>query len=42
MGFNGQVKEIGEYAKSYRYDEIKHMKKIINKWRKRFSVVYGA
>lgn len=34
MGFNGQVKEIGEYTKSYRYNEIKYMKKVINKWRK--------
>jgi len=34
MGFNGEVKEIGSYDKSYRYDEIKHAKKIINKWRK--------
>ena len=35
MGFNGQVKEIGEYTKSYRYDGIKDVKKIINKWRQR-------
>lgn len=34
MGFNGQVKEIGVYNKSYRYNGIKHAKKIINQWRK--------
>jgi lipid II:glycine glycyltransferase (peptidoglycan interpeptide bridge formation enzyme) len=37
MGFNGQVKEIGEYTKSYRYNEVKHMKKIINQYRKHFG-----
>lgn len=31
MGFNGQVKEIGEYTKSYRYNEIKYIKGIFNK-----------
>lgn len=34
MGFNGQVKEIGVYNKSYRYNEIKHAKAIINEVRK--------
>lgn len=34
MGFNGQVKEIGVYNKSYRYNEIKHAKAIINELRK--------
>ncbi|AKB67173.1 lipid II:glycine glycyltransferase FemX [Methanosarcina mazei] len=34
MGFNGQVKEIGVYSKSYRYDEIKHAKAIFNELRK--------
>jgi lipid II:glycine glycyltransferase (peptidoglycan interpeptide bridge formation enzyme) len=38
MGFNGQVKEIGEYTKSYRYNEVKHMKKIINQYRKHLVV----
>jgi hypothetical protein len=33
MGFNGQVKEIGVYSKSYRYDEIKHAKAIYNELR---------
>ncbi|AKB38175.1 hypothetical protein MSSAC_3585 [Methanosarcina siciliae C2J] len=31
MGFKGQVKEIGVYKKSYRYNEIKHAKAIIYK-----------
>lgn len=29
MGFNGEVKEIKEYTKSYRYKEIKYLKKLI-------------
>ncbi|WP_269851467.1 GNAT family N-acetyltransferase [Methanosarcina horonobensis] len=33
MGFDGQIKEIGVY-KSYRYNEIKHAKAIINELRK--------
>ena len=41
MGFNGQVKEIGEYTKSYRYNEIKHIKKIINIWRREVSESFG-
>ncbi|AKB17722.1 MULTISPECIES: GNAT family N-acetyltransferase [unclassified Methanosarcina] len=34
MGFNGQVKEIGVYNKSYRYNGIKHAKAIVNELRK--------
>lgn len=34
MGFNGQVKEIGVYNKSYRYNKIKHAKKTFNDLRK--------
>ncbi|HEY3361136.1 MAG TPA: GNAT family N-acetyltransferase [Methanosarcina sp.] len=37
MGFNGQIKEIIGYNKSYRYNEIKHIKKIVNELRKRVS-----
>jgi lipid II:glycine glycyltransferase (peptidoglycan interpeptide bridge formation enzyme) len=33
MGFNGQTREIKEYHKSYRYNKIKYMKKIITQWR---------
>lgn len=31
MGFNGQIKELSEYMKSYRYDNIKNLNKLLNK-----------
>jgi lipid II:glycine glycyltransferase (peptidoglycan interpeptide bridge formation enzyme) len=34
MGFNGQIREIIEYNKSERYNEIKYLKKIFNKLRR--------
>jgi lipid II:glycine glycyltransferase (peptidoglycan interpeptide bridge formation enzyme) len=40
MGFNGQVIEIGEYNKSYRYNNIKYMRRNINKLRQRLSEVF--
>lgn len=33
MGFNGQIKEIAEYNKSYRYNRIKYMRKVVNEFR---------
>lgn len=37
MGFNGLIKERGHYTKSYRYNGIKHIKEIINKWKNLMS-----
>lgn len=31
MGFNGQIKELEQYVKSYRYNNIKNLYKLINK-----------
>jgi lipid II:glycine glycyltransferase (peptidoglycan interpeptide bridge formation enzyme) len=39
MGFKGQVIEIGEYNKSYRYNEIKYVKRNINILRRQLSEV---
>ena len=30
MGFNGQIREIKEYAKSYKYNKIKYLNKLLN------------
>ncbi len=33
MGFNGQIRELKQYVKSYRYNNIKYLNKLINKRR---------
>jgi lipid II:glycine glycyltransferase (peptidoglycan interpeptide bridge formation enzyme) len=39
MGFNGQIREIEEYKKSYRYKRIRYMKKIIDEFKRKKAVL---
>jgi lipid II:glycine glycyltransferase (peptidoglycan interpeptide bridge formation enzyme) len=40
MGFNGQIREIEEYKKSYRYKRIRSMKMVIDKFRKKKAALF--